>query len=88
MSRPESPILVFAVQGMHCASCGLLIDEYVEEVAGVTSSTTDVPRGRTVVALAESDVDPAVITAAIAEAGYEACPLVSHGSPIQKESPT
>ena len=88
MSRPESPILVFAVEGMHCPSCGLLIDEYVEEVVGVTSSTTDVPRGRTVVALSECDVDPAVIVAAIAEAGYEARPLASHSTPIQKESRT
>ena len=75
MSRPESPTLVFAVDGMHCASCGLLVDDFVEEVPGVASSTTHVPRGRTVVALAEgADVDPAAVTAAIAEAGYQARP--------------
>ena len=89
MSRPQRPTMVFAVDGMHCASCGLLIDDYVEDLPGVASSTTDVPSSRTVVALAAgADVDPAVIAAAIAEAGYEARPLACHSTPIQKESHT
>ena len=46
MSRPESPTLVFAVGGMHCASCGLLVDDFVEEVPGVASSTTHPAAGR------------------------------------------
>ena len=76
MSRHQSPALVFAVEGMRCASCGLLIDELVEEVPGVASSTTHVPNGRTVVACADgADVDPAAVAAAIAEAGYRARPL-------------
>ena len=76
MSRPEPPTLVFAVEGMHCASCGLLIDDLVEDVPGVASSTTHVPSGRTVVALAEgAAADPAAVAAAIAEAGYQARPL-------------
>lgn len=76
MSRAESPTLVFAVEGMHCASCGLLIDDLVEEVPGVASSTTYVPRGQTVVALADgADVDAAAVAAAIAGAGYRARPL-------------
>lgn len=76
MSRPQSPTLVFAVEGMHCASCGLLIDDLVEEVLGVASSTTHVPSGRTVVACADgADVDPAALAAAIAQAGYQARPL-------------
>lgn len=76
MSRPESPTLVFAVEGMHCASCGLLIDDFVEEVPGVASSTTHVPSGRTVVVCADgADIDPAAVAAAIAAAGYPARPL-------------
>lgn len=76
MSRPEPPTLVFAVEGMHCASCGLLIDDFVEELPGVTSSATHVPSGRTVVGLADgAAVDSAAIAAAIAEAGYRARPL-------------
>ncbi|MFE2249176.1 heavy-metal-associated domain-containing protein [Streptomyces lavendulae] len=63
----------FAVSGMHCGSCGLLIDDEVEEVPGVTASTTDVRRQRTVVHLAAA-VPAERITAAIAEAGYTAVP--------------
>ena len=76
MSRDQSSALVFAVEGMHCASCGLLIDDLVEELSGVASSTTHVPSGRTVVACANgAAVDPAAVAAAIAEAGYRARPL-------------
>ncbi|MFE2271263.1 heavy-metal-associated domain-containing protein [Streptomyces lavendulae] len=63
----------FAVSGMHCGSCGLLIDDEVEEVPGVTASTTDVRRQRTVVHLAAA-VPAERIIAAIAEAGYTAVP--------------
>jgi copper chaperone len=42
------------VSGMHCGSCGMLIDEALEELAGVASSDTNVRKGRTKV-----DYDPA-----------------------------
>lgn len=62
----------FSVAGMHCASCGMLIDETLEdEVAGVTRSETNVRKGRTFVTAAEG-VAPEVIVAAIAGAGYQA----------------
>ncbi|BCJ74843.1 hypothetical protein CS0771_43870 [Catellatospora sp. IY07-71] len=62
----------FAVTGMHCASCGILIDETLEEeVAGVQRAETSVRRGRTVVT-ADDGLDPAVIAAAITAAGYQA----------------
>lgn len=64
--------MTFAVAGMHCASCGLLIDDAVEELGGVERCDTDSRRGRTVVV-----ADPTVATAddvvaAIATAGYRA----------------
>lgn len=62
--------LTFAVTGMHCDSCGLLIDDEVEELPGVTTSTTDVRAERTVVECA-NPVDPGLIIAAIAVAGYQ-----------------
>ena len=61
--------MVFAVEGMHCASCGLLVDEVLEEVTGVVSSATDVRAGRTVVTVG-GDVDPAAMVAVIEGAGY------------------
>ena len=68
--------LAFTVTGMHCASCGLLIDDTLEDLDGVERSETDTKRGRTIVV-----VDPATTTsqivAAIAEAGYHAEPATS-----------
>ncbi|MER5763743.1 heavy metal-associated domain-containing protein [Streptomyces sp. NPDC002082] len=61
----------FTVTGMHCNSCGLLIDDEVEELAGVVASTTSLRRGRTVVDT-DRPVDPAAVIAAIATAGYRA----------------
>nr|WSW49347.1 heavy-metal-associated domain-containing protein [Streptomyces sp. NBC_01001] len=54
---------------MHCNSCGLLIDDEIEELPGVTSSTTDVRKERTVVELT-GPIPAERIVAAIAEACY------------------
>ncbi|MFD7260433.1 heavy-metal-associated domain-containing protein [Streptomyces sp. NPDC059874] len=63
--------LEFAVSGMHCNSCGLLIDDEIEELAGVTASTTDLRTERTVVEL-DRPVPAEQIIEAIATAGYTA----------------
>ncbi|GAA0467216.1 hypothetical protein Aca07nite_71370 [Actinoplanes capillaceus] len=67
-----STTYTFAVTGMHCGSCGLLIDDALEEIDGVDRAQTSVRAGRTVV-----DADPAVVQAAtllavIETAGYRA----------------
>lgn len=64
--------LTFAIEGMHCASCGLLIDDVVEGLPGVDRSTTDARRGRTIVALAGGSTTPTDIIDAITRAGYQA----------------
>lgn len=75
MTPRSGTTMVFAVDGMHCASCGLLIDDVVEELPGVLSSATDVRAARTVVTAAPgASVDPVTITKAITEAGYTARP--------------
>jgi copper chaperone len=63
-----------SVQGMHCSSCSMLIDEALEDLPGVVSASTSVRKART-----EVDYDPAVtsldvITKAVAELGYTARP--------------
>ena len=73
MTAPR-PGLVFAVSGMHCAGCGLLIDDAVEELEGVERCETDSRRGRTVVSADPALVTEAAIVAAIAAAGYRAEP--------------
>ncbi|MFF5233594.1 heavy-metal-associated domain-containing protein [Dactylosporangium sp. NPDC000521] len=60
----------FTVTGMHCASCGLRIDDAIEDLPGVRRSTTSARTGRTVV---EHDgLDPQDLAAAITAAGYGA----------------
>ena len=62
----------FRVTGMHCASCGLLIDETLEELEGVVRAETDNRRGRTI-ALADLEVTSVgEMVAAIGAAGYTA----------------
>ncbi|MFI1721941.1 heavy-metal-associated domain-containing protein [Streptomyces sp. NPDC020489] len=72
--KETGPQIVLLIEGMHCASCGLLIDDELEEVPGVRSASTDVRKGRSVVRLEEaSTVDPALLIKAVQEAGdYQA----------------
>jgi len=57
------------VTGMHCASCGILIDDVMLDVDGVQSSVTDTKSGVCRVAASDA-VDDAALLAAVAEAGY------------------
>ncbi|MGP3979832.1 cation transporter [Streptomyces sp. KR80] len=68
--------VVLLVEGMHCSSCGLLIDDELEDIPGVRSSTTDMKTGRTTVRLEEgADVDVSVLVAAVEQVGeYTARP--------------
>lgn len=64
--------LVLAVTGMHCASCGMLIDEAVEDLPGVRKSSTDMRAERTTVDLDGSGATPVEVVAAIVAEGYTA----------------
>jgi copper chaperone len=66
--------MTFSVAGMHCASCGLLIDDAVEELEGVERCQTDSRRGRSVVVADPAVATVADVVAAIAAAGYRAQP--------------
>ncbi len=62
------------VTGMHCASCGLLVDHELEALDGVTRATTDARRGITT-----GVYDPALVgvddlLTAVSSAGYSATP--------------
>lgn len=59
----------FTVQGMHCNSCSMLIDDELEDLPGVTRSTTSVRKATTVVEVDPTTVTAADIMAAIARVG-------------------
>lgn len=61
--------LTINVAGMHCASCGLLIDDALLDLDGVITSVTDTRSGICLVS-AEPRVSDAAVLAAIADAGY------------------
>ncbi|MGW1771929.1 cation transporter [Streptomyces sp. NPDC002104] len=62
--------MTFAITGMHCNSCGLLIDDQIEELPDVIASTTDARSERTLVECT-TPVDPQRVIAAITSAGYQ-----------------
>ena len=65
----------YQVTGMHCASCGLLVDDTLEDIPGIASSSTDVRVGRTIIDIQRGAVlDDDIILAAITGLGYEAQP--------------
>ena len=43
------PTITLSVVGMHCGSCGMTIDETLEDLRGVQSSRTNVRKGMTIV---------------------------------------
>lgn len=57
------------ITGMHCGSCGVLVDDCMEDVPGVRRSQTSVKTGQCT-AVVDDDVDTAALLAAVTEAGY------------------
>lgn len=57
------------IEGMHCAACGLLIDDVMLDIDGVRSSVTDTRSGLCKVEAADHIPD-ADLLAAVVEAGY------------------
>lgn len=68
-------VLILTVEGMHCGSCGLTVDDALEEVPGVARATTSFRTGLTEVVLA-GDADQGAllpqVLGAVAQAGYRA----------------
>lgn len=63
---------VFQIDGMHCGSCALLIDDTLEDLPGVRSSSTSAKHRRSNVELDPATTGPDEVIAAIEELGYHA----------------
>ena len=59
------------IRGMHCANCGLLIDETLEDLPGVERSQTDGKKERAVVTFDAAATPITDIIKAIEDLGYE-----------------
>jgi Cu+-exporting ATPase len=66
---------LFQIEGMHCTSCALLIDEELEEMAGLQQAKTSYARQQVEVEYDEKQIDELKIIATIAGVGYKAIPL-------------
>lgn len=62
----------FRVEGMHCGSCALLIDDALADLPGVRSTQTSVRQGRSIVEVDTTQSTPNDILAAISDLGYTA----------------
>jgi copper chaperone CopZ len=60
------------IDGMHCASCALLIDEELEELPGVEEAHTSYAKQETKVVFEEASVRLPTLLQAIEELGYRA----------------
>ena len=64
--------ITLRVDGMHCASCGLLLDDAVEDLPGVIRVETRVREGRMTVQIDPDRCTPQQIVAVVTETGYAA----------------
>jgi copper chaperone len=62
---------VFRVEGMHCGSCALLIDDSLEGLFGVHGTQTTVKSGRAILEL-DTQSSPGAVIHPIEELGYRA----------------
>lgn len=62
----------FTIEGMHCASCALLIDDALADLPGVHNSQTSLKQRRSVVELDPAASSPEDALTAIRELGYTA----------------
>lgn len=71
-SEGTSQKVTLALEGMHCTSCALVIDDALEELPGVQGVKTEYARSQVVV-----EIDPTVLSvekmiSEIAQLGYSA----------------
>jgi copper chaperone len=60
------------IDGMHCASCALLIDEELEDLPGVSQAKTSYAKQRTDVSFDDAQVGLPALVEAIGGLGYSA----------------
>ena len=60
------------IEGMHCASCAMLIDEELEELDGVSEAHTSYAKQETKVVFDDAQVELPTLLETIEELGYGA----------------
>lgn len=65
---------VFAIEGMHCGSCALLIDDALIDLPGVSGVRTTLKTRSTTVDLDTGLTTVSDVVAAVSDLGYRALP--------------
>ena len=71
-NAPATAVVELAVDGMSCVGCAGAVTTTLEEVPGVATVTVDYDHRRAHIVLADQNVKPSVLVAAVEEAGYKA----------------
>ena len=61
----------FKISGMHCVSCSMNIDDELEGIAGIVSSTTSYAKGQTKIEFDPNKISIDKIHTAIQKLGYD-----------------
>ncbi len=69
--QPQGTKVTFKLSGLHCSSCGLSIDNALEEVDGVIESTTSYAKAESVVYFDKEKTDLKSLKKAIQKVGYQ-----------------
>jgi len=73
---PGGPTIVeLSIEGMHCGSCVVLIEEALTEQSGVAAASVDLDRARAVVGFDPSVIGVDELRAAVEAVGYAAAPV-------------
>lgn len=71
-TKLKEPTLRFRIQGMHCSSCAMNIDDALEETDGIKQSTTNYARQETVLLYDPTKISAPDCIKLINTLGYEA----------------
>ena len=81
----ETAAMDFRVTGMHCASCVNRIEEELKQRPGVERAVVNLPAERASVRFRPAIISPQQIVAAIADAGYQAEPILRQRRSAQEQ---
>lgn len=72
--KPIGKTITFQIEGMHCVSCGMDIDDTLEETPGIISASTHFARAQTKVVFDPNVIQESDIRQVIERLKYTATP--------------
>ena len=72
MKKNSNTTIRLSISGMHCASCSLLVDDALEDLAGVHAADTRYATGEAIIQYDSQEVTEDQLIATISDLGYVA----------------